>query len=307
MNVNLRQLRSFVTIARRGSFTSAAKELHLSQPALTVQIRQLEDALSVRLIDRNTRSVALTTLGRQLLPIVERALGDLDIALAGTQLSVSSIGILNVAALPSMCSAIVPRAIAKFATRYPGISVRLREVGARNLAALLVEREIEFGIGVADSSLDRLDVSPFLTDHLAVVVPTRHPLCRKKTIVPADLVRYPMIALESQYSVRSLFEDALRSGPKWKAPAHEVAFISTAMGMVRAGLGITVLSTSSLSRASMDGLVSLRVTHSKFAREIVVVKRRGSTLSPAADALLEDLMIVRNEHRSRRGRRGIKS
>lgn len=297
MNVNLRQLHSLVAIARRGSFTSAARELHLSQPALTVQMRQLEHALGVRLLDRNTRAVKLTALGRQVLPLVERALGDLDLALAGTRLTESSVGLVSVAALPSMCSALLPQALARFGARYPGISVRLHEAGARRLAALVSEEDVEFGVGFVDHPSPQLEASPFLTDHLAVVMPSGHALGRKRRIVPADLAPYPMIALETQYSVRSLSDDVLRSVAAAKPPVHEVAFISTAMGMVRAGLGITVLSTSSLDRASMDGLIARRIAHARFAREIAVVKKRGRTLSPAAQGLLEALTSVRGETR----------
>lgn len=303
MNVNLRQLRSLVAIARRGSFTSAARDLHLSQPALTVQMRQLEESLGVRLLDRNTRAVALTSLGRQILPIVERALGDIDMALAGARLTESSIGRVTVAALPSMCSVLLPTAIARFGVQYPGISVRLHEAGARRLTSLVLEDDIEFGIGVVDQAPLRLDVIPFLTDHLTAVMPSGHALSAKKTVLPADLARFPMIALETQYSVRSLYEDVLRSVSAAKPPVHEVAFISTAMGMVRAGLGITVLSSSSLSRASMEGLVARRISHSKFVREIAVVKKRGRTLSPAAEGLLQALMSARDEGGWKRSRR----
>lgn len=305
MNVNLRQLRSLVTIARRGSFTRAARDLHLSQPALTVQMRQLEDALGVRLLDRNTRAVKLTALGQQILPIFERALGDIDMAVASTRLSEASIGLVSVAALPSMCSTLLPEAMAKFAIQYPGIAVRLREAGARRLSVLVVEEEVEFGIGIVEHPHPQLETIPFLTDHLVAVVPSGHALSKRRSIAPADLAPYPMIALETQYSVRSLSDAVLRAASAAKPPAHEVAFISTAIGMVRAGLGITVVSTSSLSRVAMDGLVACRISRSGLSREIAVVSKRGRTLSPAACSLLRSITSARDDagwHKPRRSR-----
>ena len=295
MNVSLRQLRSLIAIARRGSFTRAAQDLHVSQPALTVQMRQLEETLGVRLLDRNTRAVKLTALGLQIVPILERALSDIDLAMAGTRLSQDSIGIVNVAALPSMCSSLIPKAIAAFGIRYPRITVRLREAGARRLGALLLDDDIEFAIGVVEQPHAQIEPGPFLTDWLVVVVPTGHALARKRTILPTDLARYPMIALDAQYSVRSMSDAVLLATAASKPPVHEVAFISTAIGMVRAGLGVTVVSTSSLARASMEGLVARRISDAAFAREIVVLKKRGRTLSPAAESLLVEVFRTRDQ------------
>src|SRR5262245_34891786 len=104
MSMTLRQLRSLVTLARVGSFSRAARELHISQRALTVQMQQLEEATGVHLLDRNTHSVKLTASGNQLVPVVQRALADIDNAFAGAKLEGESTGVVTAAALPSMCS-----------------------------------------------------------------------------------------------------------------------------------------------------------------------------------------------------------
>ena len=85
MNISLRQIRAFIVVARFSSFTRAADLLHLTQPALTVQIRQLEQALGVKLFDRNTRAVELTRIGRELLPVLERLLGEFDAVVVSTR------------------------------------------------------------------------------------------------------------------------------------------------------------------------------------------------------------------------------
>src|SRR5215204_5666278 len=106
---NLRQLRAFVVVARLGSFTRAAHLLHLSQPALTKQVRQLEETLGVRLLDRNTRAVELTRIGKGLAPVVTQLLQEIDAVLARTkQLAAKSRGVVRVAALPSLSSTILP-------------------------------------------------------------------------------------------------------------------------------------------------------------------------------------------------------
>jgi DNA-binding transcriptional LysR family regulator len=109
MSLDVRQLRAFVTVAECGSFTRAAASLNLSQPALTVQIRKLEQALGVRLFDRNTRVVALTRNGAELLPTLGRILRDLDGVLAETrQLVTMQRGVVRLAVLPSFASGVLP-------------------------------------------------------------------------------------------------------------------------------------------------------------------------------------------------------
>ena len=224
MSINLRQLRSLVAIARMGSFTHAAKDLHLSQPALTVQMHQLEETLGVRLLDRNTRFVKLTSLGQNIVPIIERALNDIDTAIAGTKLTSESIGIVTIAALPSLCSEIVPVAIARFGEQFPGISIRLRESGAQQIATLVSDEAADLGIGLIEHPHPQLESIPFIKDRLVAVFPIGHALDKPGIIAPVDLVDYPMISLDTQYSVRSLFDSALRSIDALQSPAYEVSF-----------------------------------------------------------------------------------
>ena len=293
MNLNLRQLRSLVAISRLGNFTRAAEALHISQPALTVQMHHLEAALGVRLIDRNTRTVKLTPLGKQVVPIIERALGDIDAAIAGTRLTPQSIGVVNVAALPSLCADMLPSAIARFGKQYPGVTVRLREVGAHRIPTCVAEEEVDLGFGLLERAVAQVEAIPFLTDRLVAVCPAGHALAGKRTVLASDLVRFPMIGFDSQYSVRTLLDAALQSLGALRSPDHEVSFVSTAIGMVRAGLGVTVVSSSALSRVAMTGLRARPIKHPGFAREIVAMRKKGRTLSPAAEALLQVIFAAR--------------
>ena len=135
MDVELRHLQAFVAAAQHSSFTRAAKTVHVSQPTFTVQIRQLETALGVRLLDRNTRSVRLTPIGRELAPVIERILRDLESVLLNTQaLSAKASGFVAVAALPTLSATMLPGIIAAFRSRNPGIAIQLREAVSGRLA-----------------------------------------------------------------------------------------------------------------------------------------------------------------------------
>src|SRR3990170_385205 len=132
MKANLRQFHAFVAVARLGSFTQAARRLNLSQPALTVQIRQLEEAVGVRLFDRSTRRVMLTSIGKELATTLERVLQEIDAVMVNTKELASHIkGTITIGALPSISSKLLPATILEFQKQYPGIVVRLRDVLAQ--------------------------------------------------------------------------------------------------------------------------------------------------------------------------------
>src|SRR5262249_56089947 len=120
-------MRGFVAISKLGSFTRAAHTIHLSQPALTVQIRQLEEVLQVKLLDRNTRSVQLTRVGRELAPVFERVLQEIDTVVIGAKtLASKSYGVVRLGCLPSLALAMLPSAIRDFRLAHPGLEFVVR-------------------------------------------------------------------------------------------------------------------------------------------------------------------------------------
>src|SRR3954465_13111380 len=123
MDLSLRQIRAFVSVAHLKSFTRAAALLHLSQPALTVQIRRLEEALGVKLLDRNSRTVELTRVGRELAPVLQRLLRELDSVVIDTRdLAAKRHGVVRIAALPSVAAGLLPDVIAAFREGNPRVT-----------------------------------------------------------------------------------------------------------------------------------------------------------------------------------------
>ena len=138
MDVDLRHLQAFVAVARHGSFTRAAQAVHISQPTFTVQIRHLETSLGVRLVDRNTRTVQLTPIGRELAPVLERILRELDSALLNTRaLSSRASGFVAIAALPTLSATVLPGIISEFRKEYPGIAIHLRDAVSIKVAGMV--------------------------------------------------------------------------------------------------------------------------------------------------------------------------
>jgi len=283
IDLNLRQLQTFITVARLSSFTRAALLLHLSQPALTKQIRQLEETLGVRLLDRNTRSVGLTRIGKELAPVVDQLLREIDMVVVNTKgLAEKSRGVIRIAALPSISSTILPRAIARFKDTYPGISVILKDVLAERLVAMVKAEDVDFGIGSLSSVDPEVRFTLLLTDRIVMVVPPGFVLSRKKEIELKDLVGLPLILMDKESSVRRLIDRAFEAIGAFATPAFEATYMSTAAGMVKAGLGVALLPSSASETGELTGLRSRPIKHPALTREIGVIQRTGRSLSPAA-------------------------
>src|SRR5471030_3504742 len=143
MDLNLRDIRAFIAVAQAGNFTRAAVRLHLSQPALTVQIRRLEETIGARLFDRNSRSVALTPVGRDLLPVLQKSLGDMEQVLQDARaLSDGSTGTVRIACLPSFAASLLPDLVRDFRQLVPGAVFDIRDVVANGVNALVRDEQV---------------------------------------------------------------------------------------------------------------------------------------------------------------------
>jgi LysR family transcriptional regulator, carnitine catabolism transcriptional activator len=298
IDLNLRQLQTFVTVARLGSFTRAAHLLHLSQPALTKQLRQLEETLGVRLLDRNTRAVGLTRIGKELAPVIDQLLREIGAVVTNTkELAEKSRGVIRIASLPSISSMMLPKAIARFKKLYPGISVILKDVLAQRLGTMVKAEEVDFGIGCLNGGDTELQFSLLLTDRIVLVCPPEFMPARKKAIQVDELIGLPLILMDKESSVRRLVDQAFESVGKFITPAFEATYMSTAAGMVKAGLGVALLPSSASETGELTGLRSLPIKHPALTREIGVIQKAGRSLSPAAESFLKSLKTVCKELR----------
>jgi len=290
MNLNLRHLEAFAAVARLSSFTAAARLLNISQPALTVQIRQLEETLTVRLLDRNTRSVRLTRVGQELAPVVERLLAEIHSVVASAkELSSRATGIVRVAALPSIAATMLPRIIARFRRLYPGISVVVRDRIADQVVEMVRTEKVDLGIGSPDGAEPDIDFTLLFKDHMCLVLPAGSPLLQKRRIGLEDLAGQPLILFEPGSSVRRLLDRALGSLAPGVTPAYEATLMSTVAGMVRAGLGVTVLPAAALDMGELVGLRSRPLRDPLLTREIGVLQKSGRSLSPAAESFVKSV------------------
>lgn len=295
MNINLNQLRVFVAVARLGNFTRAAERLHLSQPSMSLHIRQLEQDLGVRLFDRSTRSVALTRAGDDFLPTAERLLDEVQSAVDSVaDLAARRRGRVAVAVLPSVAAELLPRAMAALHARHPDITVSLRDDVAELIPARVRSGEVDFGLGAIDSIDPDIAGSPLVSDELIAVFPPSHPLASAKTTSSVKttwraLAKYPFVAMSRDSSVRRLTEQAFAHNGLVLEPAFEAKYMSTAAGIIAHGLGVGTLPSSAVSMVQHAGLAHAEIRGPVMKRQIGVMTRRGRSLSPAAEALVAAL------------------
>ena len=287
---DIRHIRAFFAVAQLGSFTRAAGKLHISQPALTVQIQQLEESLSVRLFDRTKRQVALTQVGRELLKPLEQVLADLDFVMKSSQdLKTVRRGRVTIAALPSLSAGLVPLAIRHFAAEHPGIDVRLNDVLAEKVLQLVKAEEVDFGIGSRLGPDRDIEVTALLTDRLCALLPKGHLLAKQRFLTLRDIVAFPLILMAKGSSVRTFLERILEKQKLEFSLACESNYMSTAVGLVRAGLGVCILPESVINVAVCDGVSVKPISTPKMVRSIDIIRKRNRSLSPAAQQFAEAL------------------
>ena len=291
MNLTLRQLRAFAAVAETGSFTAAAASLHLTQSALSVLVRELEREMGVQLFDRHTRRVLLSEAGREFQPSVQRLLADLAGAVAGvTELRDKKKGVLRLAAPQLMACTLMPRVIAAFSARYPDIDVRLADTLPEHLLAGVISGEAELAVGqdvVVDAAIERRTL---FRDRHWLICPPGHPFARRRKVRWSELGPYTFIAPTRDFRQRVLPE--LDPGARelmLRPTTQEVSYMTTALGMVASGLGLTVCPTYSTSLVRAHGLQMVRLESPDFHREVCVYAASRRSLSPAAAGFVEML------------------
>lgn len=286
----MRHIHAFLAVARWGSFTRAASELRVSQPALTVQVKQLETRLGISLFDRNKRRVSLTQAGRDLVAPLQRVIFDFESVITRTKDFVEHRrGIVAVGALPSVAAGLLPRAMRQLADQHPGIVVRVTDALAGRIAALVKAGDIDFGISSQMPTDRELTYQHLLSDRLCAFVLPDHPLVKKKTVTLRDLVAHPLILLVKGSSVRDIVERALEKKGLKISVAYESIYMSTALGMARAGLGVAVLPESALIVGAQAELRIVPVSTPSLTRKIGIVGKAGRSFSPAALKLIDAL------------------
>jgi DNA-binding transcriptional LysR family regulator len=296
--VTLRQLRAFAAVAETGSFTAAAGQLNLTQSALSVLVRELEEDVGVRLFDRHTRGVILSEAGRDLQPRVRRLLADLNDALGSVaELGARKKGVVRLAAPQLIASAVLPGVIAAYREKFPGIEVRLTDALPENLLEGLATGAADLAFGHELPHDESVEGTVFLEDPFWLVCRPDHPLAARRKVRWADVAAHPFIGPTRDFRQRLLPElDARTRARMVVLPAQDVSYLTTALGLVMAGQGITAGPSYAARLVRAYGLRMIELGAPVFQRRVSVYRavRRGPT--PAAQAFIETLREFLRTH-----------
>ena len=208
--MTVKQLRAFLAVAQSLSFAQACERLHLSQPALSLAIKNLEESLGGQLLTRTTRSVRLTPEGETLLPIARRLLVDWDnTEELLRQHFTLQLGKVAVAAMPSFAGNRLPAALKAFRDAYPRVNVAVHDVINERVMEMVRERRVELGVAFEPAALDGLQFTPLYNDRFVAVVPASSELASRDALSWADLLGQAFIALQRPSAVRLLLEDSI--------------------------------------------------------------------------------------------------
>lgn len=285
--LTLKQLRAFVAVYQLRSLSTAATQLFVTQSAISVLIRQMEQELGIRLFDRTTRSLQPTPAADDAIDIALRVLRDLESLGTGlSELSQLRRGRVTVVCTPALARILMPEALARFVKSYPGIHVDVDDCAPEQFFARLLGEHADFGLGTPDRAGESIQMQRLMSDHLAVICRQDHPFASRASVRWKDLDGLPLIAVRPGYGVRSLIDQsAARAGIHLNV-THEVSLLSTALWMTASGVGPTVMPSAYLKYAHDPLLVSRPLVAPKVSRDIYVLVKKGRSLSPAAQQLV---------------------
>lgn len=291
MNVTLRQLRAFVLVGRLGSFTQAAKAMHVTQSALSLLVRELESGMDTRLLDRTTRSATLTATGLDFFPQAERLLGDLEHALGSVnQLMAKERGRVVIAAPLLLSSTFLPPILTQFKSLYPGIEVVLNDSLPTQVLPQVRAGTADLGIGSFLRTEEDLQRVLLFKEAMVAVFAASHRFASAKRLTWTDLEGVPVLALRKGSVFRELAESGFESAGIALKPVFEADYAGSLVGLVHAGMGIAVLPGYATALTDKSRIRWRRLEKPVVEREVLMVYRSGVSLSPAAQAFADFLM-----------------
>jgi DNA-binding transcriptional LysR family regulator len=296
---SMRQLRAFVAVYRLRKIGTAAEQLHLTQSAVSLLVRQLEIGLGITLFERTTRSLRPTEAANDMIAVAERILRDVE-HLSTHALDVSALrrGRVSVAVTPTLGAIVLPAAVRAFRSRHPGVQISVDDCAPDQFVSRIVGEQVDFGIGSPEQASAEVDIKTLMRDHLSIVCPTDHPLARQKSVKWSELGAHGIITVRPGYGIRPLIDANAARAHIQLHVVNEVTFLSTALWMTESGMGLSIMPSAYASHSPIQGLAVRPLSHPKVSRDIALVTKRGHTLSPAAHAFVQFVRQTIGPHRT---------
>ena len=284
-----RRLKIFHTVARLLNFTKAAEELHMTQPAVTFQIRQLEEQFNTRLFDRTHNRVTLTEVGKQVFVYAERILQLYeDMTMSITAITGDVSGGVALGASTTIAEYVLPLLIGRFNARYPDVSINLKESNTEDIVTMVENNVIDLGIVEGSVTNKNLIVEACSMDQLVVIMPNDHPLAKATSLRVSDIVQHPFISREHGSGTQEVILKyvELHGNNEALNVCFELSSPEAIKGAVEAGLGLSIVSRSTINKELKLGTLTAVELSPRLERPFSFVRQRYKFKSRAADELL---------------------
>ncbi len=291
-NATIKQLRAFVTVVDSGNFAEACVLLHLSQPALSIAIKNLEQGIGGKLLIRSTKTSVLTPEGKEFYPTAKLLLNDWDNAFNDlNDLFSLKRGKLEVAAMPSFGSSLLPSYIRLFRDKHPNINIKVHDVIAEDTIAMVRAGRVELAVTFDPGECDDLTFYPLFSDKFIVALPEHHPLLSCKNISWQAIAQYPFIALQKPSSIRELIDKTIIANNIQLTIAFEAHQLATIGKMISEQLGISIMPSLCKPQLQSQGVLCRPLKSPLVSRRVGIVKKRRIPLSTTAQALVNIILV----------------
>ena len=288
INFDLNDLLAFRAVAELSSFRKAAESVHLSQPAFSRRIDKLEQALGVRLLERTTRRVTLTAVGRDFERKTRELLDELDATLLAIRgVAATRMGEVTVACVPSTVNYYLSNVIRRYRELSPKVRVKVFDAGANEVLAAVARGEADFGIDFLGAQEGELEFEPLVEERFVAACRRDHPLAKMRRVTWSQLGQYDYISVGRASGNRVLLDQALAGVLGRPQAIYETQHVTTSLGLVEAGLGVAAVPSMAMPPKDHPLLVSVPLVDPVVTRKVGLIRRRGRPLSPAARQLYD--------------------
>jgi len=285
MNITLRQLKVFASVARCLSFTRAAEELHLTQPAVSMQVKQLENQLDIPLFEQLGKKIYLTEAGEEVYQysrLIAQQLDELETVLAN--LKGLEAGKLRIS-VATTANYFAPRLLAAFCQRFPGVNVILNVTNRQTLLRQLADNEVDMVIMGQPPAEMELEAEIFMDNPLVTIAPPDHALTKQKAIPIKELEKETFLMREAGSGTRNAMQRFFDQHGVTITTSMEVSSDEAIKQSVQAGLGLGVMSQDAVQmELGLGKLAVLDIKEFPFLRYWYLVHRKGKRLSAIAEA-----------------------
>jgi len=290
-NVTRKQLQAFVTVAKKQNFALAAKQMYLSQPALSITIKKLEQEIGGKLFYRTTRNLELTPEGLSFLPVAQRLLNDWLEAFDDLhQLFSMQRGKLTVAAMPSFASSLLPALVASFHRRYSNIKFSILDRVMEQVIEAVASGRAELGFTFEADNMQGVEFYPLFDDRFIVILPQEHELNQASRVSWRQLCNEPFVAMEASSAIRHWCDHfSVEAGVNLTHVA-EASQLATVGQMVASGLGVSVVPALCQQQMLALGLSCQPLADTGLHKKVGIIKRKQMVLSTAASAFLHRVL-----------------